>query len=344
MNKSSVIVLLCLALAVSSMDLSRFERAPISEEDVEQLFGLYLVHKAPFQIEPSVERYNYFKSRVMSIINHNRDPTKTFKRTITKFTGLTLDELKGVAIMESQNCSATATEAPSEGFTAFPDYFDWRKAGVVSKVKNQGNCGSCWTFSTTGAVESHWALFKGVKPPLLSEQQLVDCAGDFNNHGCNGGLPSQAFQYIQAAGGLESEDSYPYKAVDQKCSFDLTQVVSTVQYGSYNVSSGDEQGLQESLFTHGPVSIAYEVTDDFMDYDSGVYVGKTCHQDTQHVNHAVLAVGFGHDKAKNIDYWIVKNSWGTTWGEEGYFRIQRGVNMCGLAVCASYPQMRKPRF
>jgi len=344
MNKSSLVLLLCLALTVSSFDLSRFEHTQVTEEDIEQLFGLYLTHKAPFPIEPSVQRYNHFKSKVLSIINHNKDSSKTYKRTINKFTGLTLDELKGVAIMESQNCSATASEAPSEGLTILPDYFDWRQVGVVSHVKNQGNCGSCWTFSTTGAVESHWALFKGTKPPLLSEQQLVDCAGDFQNFGCNGGLPSQAFQYIQQAGGLESEDSYPYKAVDQKCSFDSSKIVASVQYGSYNVSSGDEQGLQESLFTHGPVSVAFEVTDDFMDYDAGVYVGQTCHKDTAHVNHAVLAVGFGHDKAKNIDYWIVKNSWGTTWGEEGYFRIQRGTNMCGIAVCASYPQMRQPKF
>lgn len=348
LNKPVLFLILCVALATatSTFDLTKFERTQITEEDFEQLFGLYRIHKAPFHIEPSVERYNYFKSRVQSIINHNKNPNKTWKRTITKFTGLTVDELKGVTLMESQNCSAThfPSEPASQGFTVFPDYFDWRQAGVVSKVKDQGNCGSCWTFSTTGAVESHWALFKATKPPLLSEQQLVDCAGDFNNFGCNGGLPSQAFQYIQANGGLESEDSYPYKGVDQQCSFDSSKIVASVQYGSYNVTSGDEQGLQESLFTHGPVSIAFEVTDDFMDYDSGVYVGKTCHQDSAHVNHAVLAVGFGHDKTANLDYWIVKNSWSTTWGENGYFRIQRGVNMCGVAVCASYPQMRPPKF
>jgi len=253
-----------------------------------------------------------------------------------------MEELKGFAVMEPQNCSAT-NGISSNGLTAFPDNFDWRIVGAVSHVKDQGNCGSCWTFSTTGALESHWAIVKGIAPPDLSEQQLVDCAGDYNNFGCNGGLPSQAFQYIQDAGGLDSEIIYPYTGVDGECEFLKTQIVASVPYGSANITSGDENALQESLFGFGPISIAFEVTDDFMDYDSGVYTGSTCHQDTGHVNHAVLAIGFGHDGKSNLDYWLVKNSWGTSWGEEGYFRIKRGSNECGLAVCASYPQIKPPR-
>jgi cathepsin H len=250
-----------------------------------------------------------------------------------------MKELEGSAIMEGQNCSAT-NGISATGLPKYPVYFDWRQSGVVTPVKDQGNCGSCWTFSTTGAVESNWAIYTGMSPPLLSEQQLVDCAGAFNNHGCDGGLPSQAFEYIQYAGGIETEADYPYHAVDQTCTFDTTKEAAHVSEGSVNITSGDENALLESLFTVGPVSVAFEVVDDFMDYAGGVYVGKTCQASAQTVNHAVLAVGFGTDSASGLDYWIVKNSWGTTFGEEGYFRIQRGVNMCGIAICAAYPNVR----
>jgi len=126
---------------------------------------------------------------------------------------MTAAELIGTYIMEYQNCSAT-TRSPKSTLTnnANPTYFDWRNMGIVTPVKNQGNCGSCWTFSTTGALESFWALYTGLSPNSLSEQQLLDCAGNFGNNACNGGLPSSAFQYIQWQGGLESELTYPYMA------------------------------------------------------------------------------------------------------------------------------------
>jgi len=343
MTKLTLLVIFCLSLTAWTLDVSRFEYVDISEHDIKELFVTYITHVAPIRLAPTMDRYNLFKSKVLRIINHNRNPSKTYTQTITKFTGLSLKEMEGIAIMAPQNCSATNGISATSDLRDLPVYFDWRQLGVVSKVKDQGNCGSCWTFSTTGAVEANWAIVKGTKSPLLAEQQLVDCAGDFNNFGCNGGLPSQAFEYIRYAGGLQSEDTYPYKAKDGKCVFNSSKTVVNVPYGSGNITSGDEKALLQALFTHGPVSIAFEVTDDFENYSGGVYVGTTCHKDTQHVNHAVLAVGFGYDAKNNLDYWIVKNSWGTTWGEEGYFRIQRGTNMCGLAVCASYPQIRQPK-
>jgi len=342
MFKLALLVLLCLTLSAWTLDISKYNHVDITEEDIEELFGLYIMHRAPIRLEPSLERYNYFKSQVLEIIAHNKNPTKTWRRTITKFTGLTLKELEGFAIMEPQNCSAT-NGVSALGLTNVPDFFDWREAGVVTPVKDQGKCGSCWTFSTTGALEANWAIYKNSTSPLLSEQQLVDCAGDFNNHGCNGGLPSQAFQYIQAAGGLETEVDYPYKAVNGTCSFDASKVAASAYFGSTNISAGDEQALLEAVLNVGPVSIAFQVTGDFKDYAGGVYVGETCQSGPETVNHAVLAVGFGHDSYSKLDYWIVKNSWTQTWGEEGYFRIQRGKNMCGLAICASYPQIKTPK-
>lgn len=339
MFKSLLVVLFCLGL-VASIDVSRFDTAEITEDDMIELFGLWLNFEAPNFVEASNERYEIFRENLASIIVHNRDSRNTWKRGINRYTGLAFSELRGSAFMESQNCSATNTES-ALGLMDIPSTFDWRTQGVVSKVKNQGNCGSCWTFSTTGALEANWAIYKkSTKPPLLSEQQLVDCAQDFNNHGCNGGLPSQAFEYIKHVGGLETETDYPYTAKDGECVFDVSKAAADAYYGSHNITSGDEDAILEAVATNGPVSIAYDVTDDFMSYKSGVYVGKTCGNVTSTVNHAVLVVGYGHDSATNLDYWVVKNSWGTSWGENGYFRIQRGVNMCGLAVCAAYPQIK----
>jgi cathepsin H len=136
------------------------------------------------------------------------------------------------------------------------------------------------------------------------------------------------------AGGIVEETSYPYKAVTNQCSVDLKQSVVGVVGGSVNISLSEDDMKQE-LYEHGPVSVAFQVVDGFRDYKSGVYVSSTCKNGPDNVNHAVLAVGFGVEDGK--DYWIVKNSWGDAWGDKGFFKIQRGVNMCGIAVCNSYP-------
>jgi len=171
----------------------------------------------------------------------------------------------------------------------------------------------------------------------LSEQQLVDCAGDFDNHGCSGGLPSHAFEYIHAAGGITTEDQYPYIAKNgTSCAYNSTMASVSVVGGSVNITVGDEVEMMHAVFVHGPVSIAYQVVDGFKDYKSGVYHSTVCNNTAADVNHAVLAVGFGHEDG--MDYWIVKNSWGTAWGDNGYFKIQRGVNMCGCSNCNSFPQ------
>jgi len=204
----------------------------------------------------------------------------------------------------------------------------------VTPVKNQAKCGSCWTFSTVGTLEAHY-LIKYGQFRNLSEQQLVDCAGAYDNHGCSGGLPSHAFQYINDIGGLETETDYPYKAVDQNCSHDPSKASVGISGGSVNITQGDEVELLHAVFQNGPVSIAYQVAPGFKDYKTGVYSSTVCNSTAQDVNHAVVAVGFGHQD--NMDYWIVKNSWGTTWGDNGFFKIQRGVNMCGISNCNSYP-------
>ena len=155
----------------------------------------------------------------------------------------------------------------------------------------------------------------------LAEQQLVDCAGAFDNHGCNGGLPSHAFEYIRNAGGISTEEAYPYFAINHNCTVDPKSFSLTVKGGSVNITEGDEQQLADAIFNYGPVSITFQVVTGFRDYKTGIYVSDTCKNSTTDVNHAVLAVGYGHDETTGVDYWIVKNSWGADWGDQGFFKI-----------------------
>jgi cathepsin H len=292
----------------------------------------------------SPERLDIFNDNLHKIIAHNMDSTKSFKMGISPYTAMTAQERKdyynmdAVQLQADQACSATFENTEFQPLFAdidTPDAWDWRQHGGVSPVKDQGNCGSCWTFSTVGCLESAHLLKYG-QLATYSEQQLVDCAGAFENYGCNGGLPSQAFEYIYYNGGIESEDSYPYTAVDGTCVSDSSKYALDVQTGAYNITAGDEEALKDAVYQQ-PVSVAFQVVDDFHDVGTGVYSSTMCGNTQSDVNHAVLAVGYGHSDEQDMDYWIIKNSWGTEWGDEGFFKIQRGVNMCGIAVCNSYP-------
>ncbi|KAG0451853.1 hypothetical protein HPP92_026221 [Vanilla planifolia] len=204
-----------------------------------------------------------------------------------------------------------------------------REQGIVRPVKDQGSCGSCWTFSTTGALEAAYTQLTG-KSTSLSEQQLVDCASAFNNFGCNGGLPSQAFEYVKYNGGIDTEQTYPYLGVNGICNFKQENVGVKV-IDSINITLGAEDELKHAVGLVRPVSVAFEVVKGFNLYKKGVYSSDTCGRDPMDVNHAVLAVGYGVEDG--IPYWLIKNSWGTNWGDNGYFKMELGKNMCGVATC-----------
>ncbi|KAG9457311.1 hypothetical protein H6P81_001819 [Aristolochia fimbriata] len=291
---------------------ARYEKKYSTVEEIKRRFGIF------------VENLELIKST-----NRKR---LSYTLGINQYADMSWEEFHSQHLGASQNCSATkGTHRLTE--IVLPETKDWREEGIVSPVKDQGRCGSCWTFSTTGALEAAYtqATAKGIS---LSEQQLVDCAAAFNNFGCGGGLPSQAFEYIKYNDGLDTEQSYPYVGVNGICKFKPENVGVKV-VDSVNITEGAEDELKHAVGVVRPVSVAFEVVRDFRFYNGGVYTSKTCGQTPMDVNHAVLAVGYGVEGS--IPYWLIKNSWGKEWGVGGYFKMEMGKNMCGVATCASYP-------
>ena len=224
-----------------------------------------------------------------------------------------------------------------------PTEVDWRNDGYVTAVKDQGMCGSCWAFSTTGAMEGQ-VMNATRKLVSLSEQQLVDCSWKFDNHGCNGGFMDNAFRYIEKFG-LESEEAYPYTHSDGECAYSEKKVhVNAADMRAFvNVTSGNEHALTNAIAEVGPISVAIDASHfSFQFYHSGVYSSWFC--SSTHLDHGVLAVGYGVYKSAiwgEEKYFLVKNSWGEGWGMDGYVMMARFKdNQCGIATAASFPVLK----
>ena len=279
-------------------------------------------------LEEHVRRFEIFADNHLKIWAHNLRPSETVVLAHNQFSHLTLDEFAaqhlGVEVPPAWYQGWPADVQLSLNVSVLPAAIDWVSLGAVTPVKDQGQCGSCWSFSTTGALEGANFIKTG-KLVSLSEQQLVDC-DTATDQGCNGGFMDDAFYYVQK-NGITTEAAYPYKAVQGTCALagKTLAIAAGVVKGFVDVPSGDENALQAAV-AQQPVSVAIQANQlAFQFYSSGVLTG-TC---GKRLDHGVLAVGYGVDSGAGA-YWKVKNSWGTGWGEKGYYRIVRGHGKCGL--------------
>uniref|UniRef100_A0A4W4F0U5 Cathepsin S, ortholog 1 n=2 Tax=Electrophorus electricus TaxID=8005 RepID=A0A4W4F0U5_ELEEL len=211
---------------------------------------------------------------------------------------------------------------------------DWTEKGLVSPVENQGPCGSCWAFSAVGALEGQMKKHTGLLVPL-SPQNLVDCSVAIGNHGCKGGYLSKAFTYIIQNQGIDSDCVYPYEHREGRCRYTVRGRAAYCS-GFQILPRNNELALMHAVAMVGPVSVGINANlPSFHRYRSGIYNDPLCN--SRLVNHAVLVVGYGTEKGQ--DYWLIKNSWGTAWGEKGFFRLPRNKNQCGVATFAIYPTL-----
>jgi len=281
-------------------------------------------------------RFEIFKDNLEEIKSHN-SKNLTWKKGVNQFSDMTSEEFRKystcVTFEDMKNLDSLASKARSSLNATVPDSIDWVAEGAVTPIKNQGSCGSCWAFSTTGVMEGRAEIATGTLRSL-SEQELVDCSKD-GCYGCSGGWPYKALNYIYHNGGICTEADYSYKGVDGTCyDSSCTKYSSIKTYAYVERTTAD----MEAAVAAGPVSIVIDAS--FGSYSSGVltsYCGTS-------FNHAVLLVGYGTDPTYG-DYWKVKNSWGTLWGEDGYIRLCRNCNrnngqgQCGILTYGVYPLM-----
>jgi cathepsin L len=287
-----------------------------------------------YTAEEETTRYANWKKVVAEVGLHNAMYGSEFTQAVNELSDLTDEEydriyLSGLRVPEGPS-NATMYVPTND---PIPNSVDWRSKGMVTGVKNQGQCGSCYSFSATGAHEGQWMKAKG-SLPSLSEQQCVDCSGRYGNYGCRGGWYQNCWKYIRDAGGVEGESSYRYTARQGRCAFNRGSVVATCT-GYHDTQPGSESDLTNALSSVGPVSVAIDASaSTFRSYRSGVHYSRSC--SSYRLNHAVLAVGYGSEG--NQDYFLVKNSWGTRWGAGGYIKMARNRgNNCGIATKPSYP-------
>ncbi|KAJ4961047.1 hypothetical protein NE237_020957 [Protea cynaroides] len=320
-----------------------------NEKELETEDGLWSLyerwrshHTVSRDISEKQKRFNVFRGNVKYIHEFNKKD-HPYKLKINKFADMTNHEFKSTYAGSKVKHYSLLRGPQRKSIAGFkyanfknvPDSIDWRAKGAVNPIKDQGQCGSCWAFSTVAGVEGIHQITTG-NLISLSEQQLVDCDTNDGNEGCNGGLMDYAYQYVQDNGGLTTEKNYGYTAQDGTCDTAKANSPTVTIDGHQDVPANDENALKLAA-ANQPITVSIDASgQDFQFYSEGVFTG-TCGTD---LDHGVAVVGYG-TTVDGTDYWIVRNSWGTAWGEQGYIRMQRNIaakeGLCGIAMESCYP-------
>lgn len=326
------------ALLLSSQKhVDAFAASPLEVFDMwMEAFGKEYEHESE-----KAKRYGIFLENAELVMTNNQDPSSTVVMALNQFADLTLEEFQSFSLglkyegnMDKRLAHNRASHFRYANAHA-PPSMDWRKEGAVTEVKNQGMCGSCWAFSTTGAIEGINKIKTG-KLVSLSEQQLVSCDTE-QDMGCNGGLMDFAFDYVVQNGGIDTEKDYGYWAWGLPCQTRREHDRPAVRIdGHEDVPVNDKDALRKAV-ANQPVSVGICASSALQFYHSGILTDKSCCQD---LNHGVLVVGYD-DTDENGAHWIVKNSWGEQWGDSGYFKLSqessKPAGACGIYQAASYP-------
>ncbi|KAK7331028.1 hypothetical protein VNO77_25237 [Canavalia gladiata] len=330
-----------ISLAID-MSIINYNTHVRSDEEVMAMYDEWLVkHQKVYNgLGEKDKRFQVFKDNLGFIEDHNAQ-NHTFKLGLNKFADITNEEYRAIYLGSKTDFKRRLMKTKITGHRyaynagdRLPVHVDWRLKGAVAPIKDQGGCGSCWAFSTVAAVEAINKIVTG-KLVSLSEQELVDCDTTYNE-GCNGGLMDYAFQFIIRNGGIDTDQDYPYQGVDAICDPTKKNAKVVKIDGYENVPPYNENALKKAV-AHQPVSVAIEASGRALQlYQSGVFTGRC----GTSLDHGVVVVGYGSENG--MDYWLVRNSWGTGWGEDGYFKVERNVRnssagKCGIAMEASYP-------
>jgi cathepsin L len=319
----------------------------LKESEYDFLFEKFLTqHSKQYSATERLHRYAVFKKNLDFVRKHNEEAERgqwTFTVGMNKFGDLTNEEYRQMLGLRRHN----GMEAPSVvgrewvstmNAESVPDTMDWRKKGAVTPVKDQGGCGSCWAFSATAALEGAWFQKSG-KLLSLSEQLCVDCVNGGAENCDVGGEMHDCYLQIIAESGDETEADYPYRGESgEGCKFEPSKAVADGFSYYVNVTSGNETALQEASSEH-VISVGIDASSIFFQlYFGGVYDPPFCKKEWAQLDHGVTVVGYDHDSSSGMDYWIVKNSWGSWWGLQGYIWMRRnGGNVCGIATDATFP-------